>query len=735
MNGGAGMSGVGGSGGSGGEGRCADGYVSDESCNGIDDDCDGEVDELGTFTCGVGACAQTVSACVNGSVSACLPLAPTTTTDDCNGIDDDCDGAVDEDCAGCFRVSTTGDDAAAIASGGSIPFASVQAAIDYADTHRSMVTRVCVAAGTACGMTATFSGPSGSDLTMRDGISVLGNYESTAWTRCTTSTTRLAPQTGSGVVFPANVSNQTVLDGFAIDRVAATTTAGVSVTGAQNVMLSNLTIVGSPVVDTSYGVNITEGGRATIFRSRIDSGDDTRVGIAVRAVDSQVAIEDNCSSAANATTGRCQSVCSASGPEIRSNWLGRVPPPVLPTEQYPIVLENSPGSRVERSSVCSLQSLYGQLAETGAILVRGDATGDVIRANSVRYDAPAYATGVRLGKFTLRFLACAGAVPWVVDNDSIRANSAADLQSVVEARGDCHPTIEANDVIEAIVTGDGATWAAVRCVEEAGVSSRCVVTNNPTIGGVMRPSPNTSPFSYGFRGTGVHCTGDSCARIDENSIVGVSGGGVAVPVLVGTGIEIHGPALIADNDITGATSGMNQKTVGVGIRAEPARGLIEHNVILGSGFPPSQMQISISGAPPVGLSIASTVDREWTVRSNTITAVSGAPCSTSVECGGGFGPFSAPSAGIEQLGTAGIFEDNIVSPGGCENGLAVTEGTVTERHPGVFLNNHLIANPRGGFQAMPGAYYRDGSAGYLLTAAEVDALTDMTASGTTVGCE
>ena len=77
---------------------CVGAHVSNESCNEIDDDCDGEVDELGTFTCGAGACERTVQACVNGDVSACIPPQPTTNVDGCNNVDDDCDGAVDEDC-------------------------------------------------------------------------------------------------------------------------------------------------------------------------------------------------------------------------------------------------------------------------------------------------------------------------------------------------------------------------------------------------------------------------------------------------------------------------------------------------------------------------------------------------------------------------------------------------------------------------------------------------------------
>jgi hypothetical protein len=67
-----------------------------ESCDGKDNDCDGFVDEdLGSTTCGAGVCKHTVQNCAAGKLQACDPLAGAT-PELCDGKDNDCDGANDE---------------------------------------------------------------------------------------------------------------------------------------------------------------------------------------------------------------------------------------------------------------------------------------------------------------------------------------------------------------------------------------------------------------------------------------------------------------------------------------------------------------------------------------------------------------------------------------------------------------------------------------------------------------
>lgn len=84
-----------------------DSYEGEEAtCDGLDNDCDLETDEdLGTTTCGLGICEHTVDSCVDGELQVCDPLEGAV-PEICDGLDNDCNGGVDD--AWSFEITEVG---------------------------------------------------------------------------------------------------------------------------------------------------------------------------------------------------------------------------------------------------------------------------------------------------------------------------------------------------------------------------------------------------------------------------------------------------------------------------------------------------------------------------------------------------------------------------------------------------------------------------------------------------
>jgi hypothetical protein len=84
-----------------------------ETCNGVDDDCDGMVDEGnpgGGTSCAtgqLGVCGAGTTACTGGAVVCASNVAPA--SEQCNGYDDDCNGVIDDGGAQTFYFDGDGD--------------------------------------------------------------------------------------------------------------------------------------------------------------------------------------------------------------------------------------------------------------------------------------------------------------------------------------------------------------------------------------------------------------------------------------------------------------------------------------------------------------------------------------------------------------------------------------------------------------------------------------------------
>jgi hypothetical protein len=270
----------------------------------------------------IGACRAGTRVCSGGAWGPCSEVLPAA-SEECNGIDDDCNGMIDEGCAAgcivvCAKCAGSTDDAATADGSVDHPFASVEAALAAVDpvdggTRR----RICVVGGATCRESTLY--PSTGPLKMPDGLIIQGAYAVTengleyCGIAALKPRTTLAFAASEGVVFDETIAAGAELSSLVIEITppagaaspAATGTA-IAVKGGKNVMLSRVFVSESFAATTTYGVAITAGGQATITGSSISTGQGRASAVGVYVSGGTVNLRNNCD---RIVEGRCESYC------------------------------------------------------------------------------------------------------------------------------------------------------------------------------------------------------------------------------------------------------------------------------------------------------------------------------------------------------------------------------------------------------------------------------------------
>ncbi len=273
----------------------------------------------------IGACRAGTRVCSGGVWGPCSEVLPAA-SEDCNGVDDNCNGMIDEGCAdGCIVVcaNCTGS-ADGAAANGSVdrPFATIEAALAAAGaidggTRR----RICVAGGATCKESTLY--PTSGPLKMPDGLIIQGAYAVTETGLVYCGVAAVRPRTtlwiaaSEGVVFDQTIVAGAELSSLVIEvnpsaasGPAAATVVPIAVKGGKNVSLSRVFVSEGFAATNTQGVAITSGGQATITGSSISTGQGRNSAVGVYVNGGTVNLRNNCDKIVG---GNCESNCGDGG--------------------------------------------------------------------------------------------------------------------------------------------------------------------------------------------------------------------------------------------------------------------------------------------------------------------------------------------------------------------------------------------------------------------------------------
>jgi hypothetical protein len=604
-----------------------------EVCNGIDDDCNGVVDDgIPVTPCGVGACRVTpAAACSGGKLATCTPGTAGTSDTTCDGIDDDCNGVVDDGCITCARyvlLGATGGTGLTAAS----PLGSIQAAIT---SLAGATGKVCVAANAPGGTcTATVYNER---VNMAEGASVFGGFKpGTTWTRgdptCVTTITDppTASPAGLGVYFTHTITNATQLDGFTINGAtftsAFTTSVGVTIQGGGTVTNN---IINGSTGGASYGMQLTATASATlpapvIMFNAISGGTSgggitTANSVGIRINNLAPVIRNNRSITAGAASNNSRGI------EITGSGRGTV------------IADNTTIS-----------------GGSGNLSVGIDGTGDISGVVITRNTTISSGYGNTQAR-AISMLGCSTSSgrAYVVGNDTISATGSASAQTygltIQNSAASCAVLIDGNSKIVGKTT-NGSQAQGIYCLS---AGTTCTVANNAFIAGFDAANGST--------GRAVYFQASAGGSIVRNTLVGCASAGSSLGGCSGVYLESASATTVSGNVFNA-----NRGNYSAGLRSRWTNATITNNLV----YVEANSGIEIDVRPPTMGSY------EATVHSNTLiapTTPAGTPPQVQLLAVDNEAPSGSPS---------GIFRNN----------LAVCQGTGVNRW--AFREFGAFAEPR-----------------------------------------